>query len=127
MMPRGEREGEFLAELFVYKTERGPASLSTACRWVPCRWASAAGPAAGGVSGRRGQFTRCSGHDATGGRVSLLPRIAVNISGMPSEPENQSNLNKNTLWKHWVFSVNFRARGHSFSNSQALLRRRELE
>jgi|GEM_PF-3009227 hypothetical protein len=35
-----------------------------------------------------------------------------------SEPENQSNLNKNALWKHWLFSVDFRARGHSFSNSQ---------
>jgi hypothetical protein len=37
---------------------------------------------------------------------------------LPSEPENQSNLKKNALWKHWLFLIDFEARGHSFSNSQ---------
>jgi hypothetical protein len=34
----------------------------------------------------------------------------------PSEPENQSNLKKEHPLKILIFSINFRARGHSFSN-----------
>jgi len=44
-----------------------------------------------------------------------------------SEPENQSNLKKNALWKHWLFSVGFRERGHSFSNSHPCRQAETLE
>jgi len=38
------------------------------------------------------------------GRVCLPGRRGW---GLAPEPENQSNLNKNALWKHWLFLCRF--------------------